>query len=155
MDQGLIYFFLIGVVIFIAYKALIKIPGPLPGFRKKQSERRGPVAEMQYLVEMSQKGIYSREKMIRYLRNSIVHIMALQRKMPETDIKKGIETGSIQIPFEIRPIFDEGPENKIYPKTEKRQGVFKKKDTLPMINFESVLRYLENEMDIKDYGLKG
>ena len=148
-DQGLLWFFVLGIVVFITYRALVRVPS-LPEFRKKQPILRGPVAEMIYMLEMSQEGIYSSGKLMRHLKNLAVEIMALQRRTSPTLIEQSIKTGTLIVPLELRPFFENDHQKRIAHDAPVGGRVFSKKDKLPKIDIDPLLRYLENEMDIRD-----
>lgn len=147
-DQGMLWFFVLGVVAFISYKALVRVPS-LPEFQKKQPNQRGPVAEMIYTLEMSQEGIYSRGKLKRHLKNMAIDIMALQRRTSPALIEQSIKNGTLSIPLEIRPFFEGDENGETLNKNPGGSRVFSKKDKLPKIDIEPLLRYLENEMDMR------
>ena len=148
-DQGLLWFFLIGIITFIAYQALVKVPERLPGFRKKQPKSKGPVAEMVNLLEMSQKGRYSRDKLIRSLRGTAVQILAVQRRTSEAAVRQEINNGSFIIPTELMPLFQKDREQSIKMAQEKPRFKFVKQEQIPKFNIEPILSYLESEMDIQ------
>ena len=147
-DQGLLWFFVMGMVVFIAYRALVRVPS-LPEFRKKQPQQRGPVAEMIYLLEMSQTGSYSRGKLLRHLKELAIQVMALQRRSSPALIEQGIKSGALTIPLELRSFFEFDEKKGFAMETGNGKKAFSKREKLTNLDIEPLLRYLENEMDIR------
>ncbi len=87
---------------------------------------------------------------MRHLKNLAVDIMALQRRTSPSLIEQNIKSGTLIVPLELRPFFEGDHQNEIAEETPAGGRVFLKKDKIPNIDIDPLLRYLENEMNIKD-----
>jgi hypothetical protein len=101
LPQDLIWFFFIGVILFFAYKTLIK--WKMAGFKSRRTPVVNP-GQIEVLAELMRKanqGDYFRERLAQYLGDLTLKILAHRERLTPEMIKERLKSGTLDVPPEI------------------------------------------------------
>jgi hypothetical protein len=101
LPQDLIWFFFIGIILFFAYKTLIK--WKVSGFKSRRTQVRNP-GQIEVLAELMRKanqGDYFRERLAQYLCDLTLKILAHRERLTPEIMKERLKSGTLDVPPEI------------------------------------------------------
>ncbi|MBL7174625.1 MAG: hypothetical protein ISS66_02250 [Desulfobacteraceae bacterium] len=101
LPQDLIWFFFIGIIVFFAYKTLIK--WKMPGFKSRRTQviNPGQIEVLAELIRKANQGYYFRERLTQYLCDLTLKILAHRERLTPEIMKERLKSGTLDVPPEI------------------------------------------------------
>lgn len=96
------------VVLFIAFRSLIKRQQPSPASREAKVERQGPVYALSRGIERSATGAYFKWRLARRLRTLVVEVSAYQHRISSEQTKQSLDEGTLEAPPEVQAYLQTG-----------------------------------------------
>ena len=108
LPQDLLWFFFLGIILFFAYKSLIK--WEIPGFKVRRSKvnHRGQIEVLADLIGKADEGDYFRERLVQYLCELTLEILAYRERLTPAIIKERLRSGTLNVPPEIMAYLQAG-----------------------------------------------
>jgi hypothetical protein len=101
LPQDLIWFFFIGIILFFAYKTLIKWKIPWSQSRRTQVMNQGQIEVLAELIRKANQGDYFRERLEQYLCDLTLKILAHRERLTPEIMKERLKSGTLDVPPEI------------------------------------------------------
>jgi hypothetical protein len=101
LPQDLIWFFFIGIILFFAYKTLIKWKIPWSKSRRTQVKNQGQIEVLAELIRKANQGDYFRERLAQYLGDLTLNILAHRERLTPEIMKERLKSGTLDVPPEI------------------------------------------------------
>lgn len=147
--QDVVWFLFIGLIIFFAYKNLIR-------WRISWTEKRYPGKykreQLDYLTDLIRSSYTSdffRERLVRYLSELSIEILAYRERLTPKEIREHLFSGSLYLPKDILDFLQAALEaqNYVPMKRKKRERLTKRYSSLKLEPLR-VVEYLESQLNL-------
>jgi len=101
LPQNMLWFFFLGIMVFLAYKSLNKWRPPGLKARRPKTDHRGQIAVLAGLIEQARQGGYFRGRLAEYLAELTVETLAHQERLTPEITKERLRSGTLDVPPEI------------------------------------------------------
>lgn len=157
IDQFLIWFSMIGIIIFIAYRSLaIFILHLLQSKRSKTRKKRRnetPIEKVALLLITARNTVLFRKQLIWYLQDIILETLNHQEKLSPMIVKERLESGTLDVPPKIADFLKlrfSIASSHFWEKYRKRSRKTKNHRHKPGLDPEIIVNFLEQRLDIKN-----
>jgi hypothetical protein len=141
LPQDLIWFFFIGIIVFFAYKTLIR--WKMPGFKSRRTQviNPGQIEVLAELIRKANQGNYFRERLTQYLCDLTLKILAHRERLTPEIMKERLKSGTLDVPPEIMVYLQAGL---IWDSPHHR-----KSEKIPLLDLDTkrIVQFLEHQLE--------
>lgn len=155
--QDLLWFLFIGLIIFFAYKNLIRWRISWAENRYSRKYDHEHLDDLIDLIRNSHRSDFFRERLVRYLSELIIETLAYRQRLTPKEIKEHLYSGTLSLPQDIfdflRAVLE--TKNLVLTKREKGEKLIDHDSSLKLDPLR-VVEYLENQLkpnvvELEDY----
>jgi hypothetical protein len=141
LPQDLIWFFFIGIILFFAYKTLIKWKIPWSKSRRTQVVNQGQIEVLAELIRKANQGDYFRERLAQYLCDLTLKIIAHRERLTPEIMKERLKSGTLDVPPEILAYLQAGL---IWDSPH-----YRKREKTPLLDLDlkRIVQFLEHQLE--------
>jgi len=147
LRQDVVWFLFIGLIIFFAYKNLIRWRISWVENRYSRKYSREHLDDLTDLIRNSHRSDFFMERLVRYLSELIIETLAYRERLTPKEIKEHLYSGTLSLPGDIFDFLRAALEtdNYVLMKREKRERLTDRNSSLKLDPLR-VVEYLENQL---------
>ncbi|MBW2062371.1 MAG: hypothetical protein JRI95_12550 [Deltaproteobacteria bacterium] len=154
LPQDVFWFFFLGMAAVITWRSLNRWRLPRLEVHGPRMSQPGPIKNLTSLVERARHGVYSKERLARYLGELAIDILASRERLGVEVMKKRLKSGALDVPPDIRAYFQAGLTwDSSYFRKGTRKMLRSQTQTTPLdLDPEIVVEFLEDLLGV-DHGV--